>query len=140
MTELKFEIPVRTISEANGRECWQAKSSRAKKQRELAKRITSQMLCGVGQTKALIVGAILGGKVCWSYKKIIVTLTRKGTRPLDSDNLAGSQKAVRDGIAEAFGIDDGKPIWEWRYEQAKVKRENYVTPYGTSVHIRLVEE
>lgn len=36
-----------------------------------------------------------------------VTIVRIGPRPLDSDNLAGSAKHVRDGIAEWLGVDDG---------------------------------
>lgn len=36
---------------------------------------------------------------------------------MDSDNLAISQKGVRDGVADWLGVDDGHPDIEWRYEQ-----------------------
>jgi hypothetical protein len=53
---------------------------------------------------------------------VVVELTRVGPRLLDSDNLPSSMKAVRDGIADALGVDDGPfgPI-EWRYEQRQSK-------------------
>jgi hypothetical protein len=50
----------------------------------------------------------------------VVTLTRIGPRDLDSDNLAGSAKAVRDAVARWLGVDDGPraPV-EWRYAQER---------------------
>ena len=50
--------------------------------------------------------------------KITVTFTRVG-RSLDSDNLQGAFKAVRDGVAESFGINDNSPRWIFVYEQRK---------------------
>jgi hypothetical protein len=46
-----------------------------------------------------------------------ITLTRVGPRTLDSDNLAGAFKFVRDQIADLYGVDDGSPLYEWRYGQ-----------------------
>ena len=52
----------------------------------------------------------------------IVTLTRKAPRLLDDDNLARSLKAVRDGVADAMGVDDGDvDAVEWLYEQVIAK-------------------
>ena len=49
------------------------------------------------------------------YKIIIV---RHGKRKLDSDNLAASAKFVRDGVADALGIDDGDDsLATWHYMQ-----------------------
>lgn len=43
-------------------------------------------------------------------------------REMDSDNLAGSMKAVRDGIADALGIDDGDTNRvRWSYSQKRGK-------------------
>ncbi len=58
-----------------------------------------------------------------------VTLTRIGKRKLDSDNLQGGFKAIRDAIAKAFGIDDGSDRWGWRYDQRVEKR------YGIEITI-----
>jgi hypothetical protein len=38
-----------------------------------------------------------------------VHLTRYASRALDSDNLVGSMKHVRDAVAHWLGIDDGDP-------------------------------
>lgn len=56
-----------------------------------------------------------------TYSRLVVTLTRYGPRTLDDDNLAFSFKAVRDAVAKVVGIDDGKPIWDWRYAQEQSK-------------------
>lgn len=41
---------------------------------------------------------------------------------LDSDNLPGAFKHVRDGMADALGIDDGDARLAWSYAQVKAKR------------------
>lgn len=51
----------------------------------------------------------------------VVTITRLSARELDSDNLESSQKAVRDGVADALGIDDRDPRVTWLYAQEKAK-------------------
>src|SRR5205807_1700760 len=62
-------------------------------------------------------GAPLCGTGYWrTYAKVVVTLTHVGRR-MDSDNLAGAFKAVRDEIADNVGTDDGSAFFEWRYEQ-----------------------
>lgn len=48
---------------------------------------------------------------------LAVVITRIGPKKMDSDNLAISQKGVRDGVADWLGVDDGHPDIEWRYEQ-----------------------
>lgn len=48
-----------------------------------------------------------------------VTLVRVGPRQLDTDNLSGALKGVRDGVAARLRIDDGSPLIEWRYEQER---------------------
>lgn len=59
---------------------------------------------------------------------VVVTITRLGPRRLDDDNLAAACKAVRDEIADAFKVDDGSPLYTWRYEQR-------IGPYGVDVDI-----
>ena len=49
-----------------------------------------------------------------------VTLTRCApSRGLDSDNLQGSLKAVRDEVAAFLGVDDGSPLIAWEYAQRR---------------------
>lgn len=71
--------------------------------------------------------------VAWSVLGIerptlpcVVTLTRIApSNGLDGDNLAGSLKAVRDGVAEWLGVDDRDPGVEWRYSQARGQAGHY---------------
>lgn len=64
---------------------------------------------------------------------MVVTITRVAPRKLDSDNLARACKAVRDGVADWLGVDDGDPRITWRTEQRKDKRPNY---YGVEVCVQ----
>ncbi len=101
LTSITVILPIRTVSEANVREHWAVKAKRAKAQRDAA----FLMLRRYRRT--------------FSGTKLHVILTRIGKRELDSDNLARSFKAVRDGIADAFGTDDGADRWTWEYRQEK---------------------
>lgn len=49
----------------------------------------------------------------------IVTLTRLSPGMLDDDNLRGSLKGVRDGVADKLGVDDRDPRVTWLYRQER---------------------
>ena len=49
--------------------------------------------------------------------KVQVILVRVGARRLDADNLQGSLKAVRDGVAAQLSLDDSDCRISWCYEQ-----------------------
>lgn len=101
-----LELPIRTVSENNYREHW-AKRHRRRKQQRLA--------AAKGVAPAL--GSIPG------RGDIKVRLTRISPRKLDDDNLQGALKGVRDGVADAFGIDDGPDTrLKWFYLQEKGER------------------
>jgi hypothetical protein len=107
MTQISVLLPIRTISEANVREHWAAKAKRAKQQR-----LTAYLMLAryrrMGQAK-----------------RLTITITRIGSRKLDSDNLARSAKATRDGIADALNVNDGAGNIEWRYAQEKGRPHEY---------------
>ena len=105
---VEIEIPVRLVSLLNSREHHMARARRAKQQRSLARLQTIARLC-----RSPLWARVANG--CG----LVVTITRIGPRELDDDNLAGSAKHVRDGIADALGIDDGDKRIVWRYRQAK---------------------
>lgn len=46
-----------------------------------------------------------------------MTITRVSPRKLDDDNLQSACKYVRDQIADLIGVDDGSPLYTWRYSQ-----------------------
>lgn len=54
-----------------------------------------------------------------------VTMTRLSSGRLDDDNLQGAFKAVRDGIADAYGIPDNDPRLVWLYGQEKCRRGDF---------------
>lgn len=100
MTETITIPGLRLSGSQNAREHWRTRSARVKRERGLARLICSQNL-----TKP----------TAWP---VLVVLTRIGPRRLDSDNLAGSAKAVRDGVADWLGVDDGDESKVlWAYEQ-----------------------
>jgi len=117
MSELKYTIHVRTLSEANRRDHWAVKMKRTALQKKLAWFYSHDQI-----NKALTQG------VLFSYSGVFkIKLTRLAQRLLDTDNLAGSMKAVRDGIAKALGRDDGpRSGIEWVYDQRQDKVKNGV--------------
>lgn len=117
---VEIEIPVRLVSLLNTREHHMARARRAKQQRSLARLQTIARLC-----RSPLWARVANG--CG----IVVTITRIGPRELDDDNLAGSAKHVRDGIADALGIDDGSDLVTWLYAQSK----GFPHEYGCQVRI-----
>jgi len=97
MTSLVATLPMRLPSTANLREHWGAKAKRASEHRSAAR---------------MVLGTRARGLV-----PAIVTLTRVAPRRLDDDNLATAFKNVRDGVADAIGVDDRDPRISWRYDQ-----------------------
>jgi hypothetical protein len=61
----------------------------------------------------------------------VVTFTRLSAGELDDDNLAGSCKAVRDGVADWLGVDDRDKRVQWRYSQGRCPRGHF----GVNVRI-----
>jgi len=103
---VKITLPLKTVSEANRREHWALKAKRVKMQRDMA---------------SLMV------RMAWKGMSLplTITLTRVSSRQLDSDNLASAMKAVRDGIADAIGVNDGDSRLEWRYKQERAGAGEY---------------
>jgi hypothetical protein len=107
--ELAVTIPVRTCSEANSHEHWRYRQRRAQIQRGLARQYVFGRLPRLPAT---------------------VTLTRLAPRKLDSDNLASAMKHVRDGVADAYGVDDRSALYRWDYAQEKAKE------YGVRIEVK----
>lgn len=101
----------------NLREHWAKRALRAKHHRGLAKMKTLSMLDYSDS---------LDGR-----ETIHVKLTRKAPRKLDDDGNITGCKHARDGIADAFGINDGSDRFQWSYAQEKSKT------YGLHVDIEI---
>ena len=118
---MMVHIPIKTVSEANRRDRpmripggqwipgWDVKRRRTKEHRYVS------ALC------------IANAHIHLEPAPFTVTMTRitPSSRMLDDDNLRSALKAARDGIADAFGIDDGDPRVTWEYAQRKGKPREY---------------
>jgi len=113
-------MPIRTRSEANLSEHWAKRGRRAREQRQTALLFTRLALKKYKPTWYPVKG------------KLRITITRIGVRKLDDDNLARSNKAIRDGVADALGVDDGDDRLEWKYAQ----KRGGVREYFVEVELR----
>lgn len=105
MDSIVYTIPVYPRSSLNARLHWRARAARTKRERQAARLRTVSALMPSEPRGALL-----------------VTIERHSSGTLDGDNLQSCLKAVRDGIADALGIDDGSALIDWQYRQAKCKR------------------
>lgn len=111
---------VKIVSEANLRQHWSARAKRAKLQKHHT--ATAVQLFGRDCHRAVI-----------AAPRVNVKLVRLGGRRIDSDNLIGGFKAVRDQIATWCGRDDRHDeIYTWIYAQ-----ENAHTP-GFRIEIEVL--
>ena len=99
-----LELPLRIESVANGREHWAQKAGRTKRHRQAA---------------LALVKSKLPGLPCQ------VKLTRIAPRRLDGDNCQSGFKALRDGIADRLGVDDGDSRVTWVYAQERGQPNQY---------------
>lgn len=113
---LEIYLPITVISEANQREHWAQTHDRKSKQQQ-----------AFNAEWTVLAGRVQISTPC------TVRLMRIGAQEMDSDNLAGSFKHVRDAVARMIGIDDGSPLLTWRYGQR-------VDPTETGIIIEFICE
>lgn len=115
---LRILVPLITKSETNMHEHWRLRQRRAKHQRSTAR------LYLYSETHQWTAPE--------SVLPVRITLTRIAARTLDSDNLQGSQKSVRDGVADWFGLKDNDTRLTWYYDQHKGTKPR---EYGVEIAI-----
>lgn len=103
------EIPIALPSAANIHAHWRERQRRIKRQR-MAVAIAFSSFTLTKGLKAAAAELADGGD-------LQVTLTRVAPRKLDSDNLQGAFKGVRDQVAATLDLDDGSEQWRWEYAQ-----------------------
>lgn len=104
-------------SVANLREHWAKRAKRVKAQRAATALALIAYACEGAQTKGSL----------WQVRNLLrcgeklhVKLIRVAPRPLDTDNLAGALKAVRDEVAKQLVVnDDPKSAVTWEVDQMK---------------------
>lgn len=104
------DLPLRLVSEPNTRCHHMVRARRAKDQR---------MVTGMACFGLLRAYRVALSRHAEGIGVVLVSITRAGPRRLDTDNLAASAKACRDGVADALGVDDADPRVQWRYAQAR---------------------
>lgn len=117
-SELSIHLSVRTVSLSNMREHW-AKRHR----RESAHRLMARAAVRAAHPPEIAPRAHL-----------TIRLTRLGRRKLDDDNLRGALKSIRDGVADALGMDDGHTALRWSYSQERSSE------YGVRIEIAATPE
>lgn len=93
-------LVIQTVNPLNRREHWAKRAERVKEERN----VTSLHL--------------LAKRHELPDLPATVRLTRFGPRVMDDDGLSASFKAIRDGIQDAYGVDDGSELFHWKYRQA----------------------
>lgn len=123
--ELYALISIKTVSEANKRSHWAARAKRVKAQREAAFLyvLSARRRSELGDLKP--------------PKSAVVTLTRVAPRTLDGDNVQSALKAIRDGVADALGVNDGDPHVTWKYAQRRGMMPN---EYAVAINICLGDQ
>lgn len=106
-----FTLPLRVVSETNQRGHWSKTHRRRKAQRTWA---TLGARHAMGPSEGLVPSS-----------ELRIVLARIAPRSLDDDNLRGALKAVRDGLADYFGVDDADPRMTWDYEQRRGRPKEY---------------
>ena len=107
MIEVRMNMKI--VSVANMRLHWAVKAKLVRDQRTR----TRMSLAAVAQS--------FGVEVL----PVTVVLTRVAPRRLDGDNLQSGFKAVRDGVADLHGVDDGNGLIDWQYVQRLGKAGEY---------------
>ena len=111
-TSLTIPLPgLCLVSLADQREHWRTRAKRAKTQRTAAHLLVEAALHALQGEAARF--------------PMSVVITRIAPRALDDDNLAGACKSVRDGVADALGIDDRDPRVKWAVAQRRGRPRAY---------------
>lgn len=108
MSTLTLTLPIETQTESNAKGHWRPKAKRAAHQRSLTVLLTMPLVAKV--RRQLLKDSV---------SSVTVTLTRISPLELDDDNLSSAFKHVRDGVADALGIDDRDRRVQWLYAQTK---------------------
>jgi hypothetical protein len=106
-TYLAVELPLRLSTLGNAKGHWRQKAALAKAHRKTAADV------------------LRSSRATPPAAPLLVTITRIAPAALDSDNLVGSAKHVRDGIADWLGIDDRSPLVTWVVEQERGAPRTY---------------
>ena len=111
---IEVELHLRIVSEANAHTHWRRRQKRAAEQRAMARLAIAPRVAAWREMLTCPVRPL----ACFE-PQLVVTLTRIAPRELDDDNNVGAHKHIRDGIADALGVNDRDKRITWRYGQQR---------------------
>lgn len=103
---IAIELPIKTVAGLNAREHFRVRAKRVRNERGTA-HLSVKHKRGKPELP------------------VVVTMVRLSAGSLDDDNLQGAFKAIRDGVADAYGVPDNDPLIAWRYSQERCKRGEF---------------
>lgn len=132
LSRLSITIPLRIESVGNKREHWGTKATRTAEHRRLGRVLVLAHLprryteVWNGQHfRTVAKGAPRKveplRETIGDWTPAVVTFTRIGPAELDDDNVVIGCKAVRDGVAQALGVDDRAPLFIAKYGQYRLR-------------------
>jgi len=124
---LIVEVPVRLWNTSNSRDGWRATAKRAKIVRTFARAAVGSRIL-----RSVLVKGRRFGTTDLPFP-CSVRLVYIGPRQLDDDGVASSVKSLRDGVADALGVDDRDPRVVWVPDQER----GGVREYGARVEVYL---
>lgn len=98
-------LPLKTVAGLNAREHFRVRAKRVK-----TERLTTRLVLQPHPRPEL---------------PCIVRMVRLSAGTLDSDNLQGACKGIRDSVADWLGIPDNDPRIDWQYGQERCKRGEF---------------
>src|SRR5690606_20950050 len=111
-------LPLRVTNPLNSRRHWRTVWSASRKARDATRAAVAVQVRRAGLTLP-----------------VTVRMTRDGPRSLDEGcGLNASLKPVRDGVADAFGVDDADKRYAWIYQQERAPF------YGVRIEIETVRK
>lgn len=113
-TTIKVTVPLKTASGMNNREHHMARSRRVKAER--------QAVAWMLVTRPAPTGPVL----------VVMRRVSPSNKGLDSDNLVGALKGVRDQVAEWLGRDDADESVRWECVQRPGKKGEWLVEIEVS--------
>lgn len=105
---LSVALPVHLTNTSNARQHWGTTARKAKVRHPVALAV---------QTRVRHLG--LNQEVVPHHSQLAVRLVYIGPRQLDDDGVASAVKSLRDGVADALGVDDRDPRVTWVPDQER---------------------
>jgi hypothetical protein len=114
---ISITLPLRLTNPLNNAQGF-SKGAVFKKSRERKAKRGAARMCTATHARE-VKGWLAAGQ------RVEVTITRVSPRAFDSDGAVASAKSIRDGIADALGVNDNDARIEWKVTQQRGQPREY---------------